>query len=85
MVLVRFHSEGGDAVVDIVDEGPGLPDGTEKKVFDRFRRAAPSRARKSGGSGLGLGIVTDRGGSVDAADEHGHEARFNFRIPLVPT
>lgn len=88
-VLVRFQSEGDEAVIDVVDEGPGLPDGTEQKVFDRFYRIDPSRARKSGGSGLGLGIVaaivTDHGGSVEAANEPGHGARFTVRLPLVST
>lgn len=86
-VLVRFQPEGDEAVIDIVDEGPGLPDGTEQKVFDRLYRIDPSRARKSGGSGLDTvaAIVTDRSGSVEAANELGHGARFTVRLPLVST
>jgi len=86
-VVIRSHAAENEAVIDVVDDGPGLPDGAEQKLFDRFYRVDPSRARRSGGSGLGLAIVAaivaDHGGSVDAANEPGHGARFTVRLPLV--
>jgi len=86
-VLIRSYAEGDQAIIEVVDDGPGLPDGDEKRIFDRFYRVDPSRGRKSGGSGLGLAIVAaivaDHGGSVEAANEPGHGARFTVRLPLV--
>lgn len=87
-VLIRTRAEGDQAILEVIDDGPGLPDGVEQKVFDRFYRVDPSRARKSGGSGLGLAIVAaivaDHGGSTEAANEPGRGARFTVRLPLVP-
>ena len=39
------------------DDGPGIPASERDRVFDRFHRADPSRARSAGGTGLGLAIV----------------------------
>jgi two-component system OmpR family sensor kinase len=88
-VTVRITSADSSAVIDVIDSGPGLPDGTADKIFDRFYRADPSRARKSGGSGLGLAIVAaivdEHGGTVEAANEPGAGARFTVRLPLLAT
>jgi len=86
-VAIKYRNDGGKVVVDVIDNGPGIPAGAERKLFDRFYRVDPSRARRSGGSGLGLAIVAaivaDHGGSVEAASEPGHGARFTVRLPLA--
>ena len=86
-VTVRVRAVDSHAVLEVIDSGPGLPDGTADKIFDRFYRADPSRARKSGGSGLGLAIVAaivdEHGGTVEAANEPGAGARFTVRLPLL--
>lgn len=88
-VTVRIASVDSSAVIDVIDSGPGLPDGAAARIFDRFYRADPSRARKSGGSGLGLAIVAaivdEHGGTVEAANESGGGARFTVRLPLLAT
>jgi signal transduction histidine kinase len=46
-------------VLEIVDDGPGIPAAERERVFDRFYRLEASRSRESGGTGLGLPIVRD--------------------------
>ncbi|HEY2658608.1 MAG TPA: HAMP domain-containing sensor histidine kinase [Caulobacteraceae bacterium] len=54
---VGLHVEGGEAVIEIADEGPGLPPGEMERVFEPFYRVDPSRNRDSGGIGLGLSVA----------------------------
>ncbi len=54
---VRWSAEGPEAVVSVVDHGPGIPAAFSDRVFDRFFRADPSRARSTGGAGLGLALA----------------------------
>ena len=65
----------GAVVIEIVDHGPGLDPDVAAKVFERFYRGDPSRARSSGGSGLGLSIaksiVETHGGRVARAHRAG--------------
>jgi two-component system OmpR family sensor kinase len=86
-VVVRMREQDGSAVIDVIDDGPGLPEDAIGKVFDRFYRVDTSRARKSGGSGLGLAIVSaivaEHGGAVEACNEPGHGARFTVWLPVI--
>lgn len=56
----------GTAVIEVSDDGPGVPADELARVFDRFWRHDVSRTRKSGGSGLGLSVVESHGGAVAA-------------------
>ncbi len=86
------QSAGGiDVVVDggsltVLDHGPGIPEGDEQRIFDRFHRA--DSARSMPGSGLGLSIVRDvvvrAGGSVSAAQRDGGGAAIGFTLPVSP-
>jgi two-component system OmpR family sensor kinase len=69
-VYLRVHTEGHDAVLEVEDEGPGIPAEDAGRVFERFFRADPSRSRESGGSGLGLSIV------AALAEAHGGSASY---------
>ena len=86
-VTIRMRHDAAAVVVDVIDDGPGLPEDVTAKVFDRFYRIDTSRARKSGGSGLGLAIVAaivaEHGGTVEAGNEPGRGARFTVRLPVV--
>ena len=80
----------GDAVaLEVTDDGPGFPPGATGRVFERFYRADPSRARAGGGSGLGLTIVRElaraHGGEALAENVAPHGARVSVILPLVPT
>jgi len=67
-VVVRLVRCGDDAVLEVDDDGPGIPLDHREAVFDRFTRLDEARARDAGGSGLGLAIVRDiaarHGGTV---------------------
>ncbi len=54
---VKVRAEGDRAVLEVLDAGPGLDPEAGRHVFERFYRADPSRARATGGAGLGLSIV----------------------------
>ena len=84
---VRVRQAGGDAVVEVRDEGPGMTAEEAGRVFERFYRSDASRSRTSGGVGLGLSIVAAvveaHGGavSVDASADEG--ATFRITLPLA--
>ncbi|MFC7714276.1 sensor histidine kinase [Nonomuraea recticatena] len=76
---------GGQAVVQVADQGPGLPPGAAERVFERFYRADPARGADSGGTGLGLSIaaalVEAHGGTISAASPPVRGAVFVVRLP----
>ena len=71
--------------VEVADTGPGIPREELPRLFDRLYRADPSRARETGGSGLGLTIarrlVEAHGGSIEADSVVGVGSRFTIRLP----
>jgi two-component system, OmpR family, sensor kinase len=85
-VLVTVGREDGSAVIEVADEGPGMSTEELERVFERFYRADPARARSTGGVGLGLSIVAAvaeaHGGSVAARSEPGHGTTFRIVLPL---
>jgi two-component system sensor histidine kinase CiaH len=82
-VDVRVRTDGGDAVLVVEDEGPGIRAEDLPRVFDRFYRAAGA---PGGGTGLGLAIaawiVERHGGRIAAANRDAAGARFTVRLPL---
>ncbi len=87
-VHVRLRNEATQAVLEVVDQGPGLPEADAARAFEPFYRADPSRARASGGAGLGLAIVAAivaaHDGEVSAASPPEGGATFSLRLPLAP-
>ena len=78
--------DGGAAVVEVIDHGPGIPESERRRVFERFVRFDPSRSRGTGGgSGLGLSIVAAivaaHRGRVGIGETPGGGATFIVRIP----
>ncbi len=88
-IEVELATSDGHALLSVVDHGPGLPPGEEKRVFEPFHRADPGRSRDRGGSGLGLSIVaavvSAHGGTVEALPTEGGGATFRLELPLVPS
>ncbi len=92
-VVVELGTHDGVVELAVTDDGPGVPPGDRERVFDRFVRLDPSRARDDGGTGLGLSIVAAiarrHGGSVGVEDRVGADqaagARFVVRLPEAGT
>ena len=80
-VVVRSRHDDGRVVIDVIDEGTGIPPKVRDRIFDPFFTTKPPGE----GTGLGLsisyGIVQDHGGTiaVDSAPSRG--ARFTVRLP----
>jgi two-component system OmpR family sensor kinase len=85
---VSVSREIGNALLEVRDSGPGLTEDAAQRVFERFWRADPSRARARGGIGLGLSIVSAvadaHGGTASAHSESGKGATFRITLPLAP-
>ena len=62
--MVRLFDEGGKHVVEVEDDGPGIPDAEQDKVFTRFYRLNRDQSRV--GSGLGLAIVRSLAATLNA-------------------
>lgn len=86
-VTLTSHEQDGFAIVEVADDGPGIPADQVERVFDRFVRLDPARARDDGGSGLGLSIVASFAKSVggDATARPGPGGSFTLRVPLEPS
>ncbi len=86
-IRVAVERRNGDAVLEVSDDGPGIPPGMEGQVFSRFvRGAGPADVAGDGGAGLGLAIVKavaiSHGGDVEAGSSTAGGARFTVRLPL---
>ena len=72
-VTLSVRREGTDALLEVSDSGIGIAAGDLGRVFDRFWRGEPSRARATGGSGIGLAVVEEL--------VRAHRARSRSRAP----
>lgn len=86
-VTIRARQEGDELVLNVIDHGPGLPTDQAKRLGEPFYRSDRSRARESGGTGLGLYLATlvasAHGGSLELLNTPGVGADFEIRIPLI--
>ena len=80
----RLRAEDGTAVLEVADDGPGIPAELQAGVFERFARGDSSRSRAGGSTGLGLAIVAavvaGHGGTVAVGSRPGATV-FTVRLP----
>jgi two-component system sensor histidine kinase KdpD len=84
-VVVGARVDGADLVVTVDDDGPGIPEDSLERLFERFQRAEGNGGRPAG-TGLGLsvakGLVEAHGGRISAQNRRGGGASFVFTLPL---
>jgi signal transduction histidine kinase len=83
----RAWRDGEMAMVDVLDEGPGLPPGEEERVFEPFYRVERSRSRETGGTGLGLSVARSiarlHGGDVVLSNRKGKGLCARVTLPIA--
>jgi signal transduction histidine kinase len=84
-VDVRARRDGHRVVIEVIDEGPGIPEEERARVFERFYRADVARTSQDGGSGLGLAIarwiVDLHGGEIHPEPREPHGCRMVVTLP----
>jgi signal transduction histidine kinase len=87
-VELRVAVTGDEVVLDVLDDGPGVPEDERELVFERFQRGDPARTRGAPGTGLGLPIARSlaerAGGGLELGDE-GPGAHLRLTLPLLAT
>jgi two-component system, OmpR family, sensor kinase len=87
VATILAEESDGTVVVEVSDDGPGVPAGELSRLFDRFYRASAPSVRP--GSGLGLAIVTAvaaaHGGTAQAQLNQPHGLRITFTVPAART
>jgi len=85
-INIRVRPTKGSAVLEVEDNGIGMPSAALPHVFDRFYRIDKARSRQMGGAGLGLSIIksicTAHGGWVEVESSEGQGSRFRVELPL---
>lgn len=86
-VEVGWWRQGDQAVLEISDQGPGIPADQVERIFDKFHQLDQTSTRKFGGAGLGLSIsrtiVDEMGGHIWAESVEGRGARFFVRLRIA--
>ena len=86
-IELRLEADGDRAIVEVADNGPGIPDELREQAFDRFvRGTGPADTAAGGGTGLGLAIVRavahSHGGDVEASRSQLGGALITVSLPL---
>lgn len=87
-IELRLSTAGNEALLEVADDGPGIPTAMRQQVFDRFvRGTGPADTAIGPGTGLGLAIVkavaTSHGGAVEATQSAYGGALFRVHLPLA--
>ena len=80
-----LSSDGSAVDIAVSDQGVGIAEADQERVFERFYRVDPARSRATGGTGLGLAIVkhivSNHGGSISLWSAVGTGSTFTIRLP----
>jgi signal transduction histidine kinase len=83
---VTAYAEGGEGVIEVLDDGAGVPPDKRELVFQRFTRLDAARSKDAGGTGLGLSIarqIAQSSGGTLKIEDCPKGARFVLRLPLA--
>lgn len=84
-VGARLHE--GTVEIAVTDQGAGVPESEQSRIFERFYRMDAARSRATGGTGLGLSIVkhicANHGGDVRVWSDGSHGSTFTIRLPVA--
>ena len=87
-VAVAARASSGVVEVSVKDQGIGIPEAEQSRIFERFYRVDPARSRITGGTGLGLALVkhvcVNHGGECTVWSVEGEGSTFTLRLPLAP-
>lgn len=86
-VVVTIYKEAENAVIEVRDNGIGIPEDEQNRIFERFYRVDKARSRNSGGTGLGLSIVKylveNLNGSITVQSKYGLGTTFTLKFPFT--
>lgn len=84
-IRFEFSETDQEVIMEVVDNGGGIPQDELPYIFERFYRADKSRNRLTGGSGIGLTIVKSivqaHGGDIEVQSELGKGSTFTVILP----
>lgn len=89
VIIASQADEAEDTVTfSVIDQGIGIVESEQERVFERFYRTDQARSQRSGGTGLGLAIVKhtalSHGGSVSVDSHVGSGSTFSITLPIAP-
>ena len=86
-VGVGARRQGDVVEISVTDQGIGISEEDQKRIFERFYRVDSARSRNTGGTGLGLSIVRhvveNHGGDIAVWSQLGKGSTFTVRLPLI--
>jgi signal transduction histidine kinase len=84
-VILRWQQQDDLAVIEVCDRGCGIPEAQQARIFEPFYRVDPSRARSTGGVGLGLAIakalITGMNGTISVHSVPDQGSTFTITLP----
>jgi two-component system sensor histidine kinase SenX3 len=86
-VIISARVIGNLVEIVVKDQGIGIAERDQERIFERFYRVDPARSRETGGTGLGLSIVkhvvANHGGDIAVWSQVGEGSTFTLRLPLI--
>jgi two-component system, OmpR family, sensor histidine kinase BaeS len=86
-VALKARAVGAEVEIDVIDNGPGIPEQQLEHIFERFTRGDAGETQRVGGTGLGLAIskslIELHGGTIAAESTPGQGSTFYLRLPAV--
>jgi signal transduction histidine kinase len=84
---VKAGRSDAEVEIDVIDDGPGIPEQQLEHIFERFSRGDAGETQRVGGTGLGLAIskslIELHGGTLGAESTPGEGSTFRIRLPMI--